>query len=124
MTGAVMTGWPPEFGGLATIPFQRWLKLAGISHNSGYALLHAGEVDSITAGFSRLIVIASWAAYIERQRSGHERDPVERAAAISAFKKSLAGRGGHQAARARERKRPVASAARREHPVVLARPSS
>jgi hypothetical protein len=82
-------------------------KITGHGHNRIYSgLLSTGEVDSyITETGRRLVVVSgssgSWEAYLERLRTGQQRDPVEKAAAQLAYKRSLKHAGARNAARAR-----------------------
>ncbi len=51
-----------------TAPVGEFRRLAGIGHSKVYELLAAGELDSITIGRRRLIVLVSYQRLIERQR--------------------------------------------------------
>ncbi len=46
-------------------PFQR---VAGIGRSQQYDLIAAGEIESVLVGRRRLIIMSSYAAYLERQR--------------------------------------------------------
>ena len=87
---------------MVTAPFALFLRLSGLGHNAGYGLVETGEVITVVSGGYRLVVMASFYDYLERRRLGVELDPVERAARIAAYKKSLGtARGAKNAARAR-----------------------
>jgi hypothetical protein len=107
----------------ATLPSFR--RLSGKGHNAIYKDLEDGEYDSVVFGTRRYIDLASYRAYVERARTGEERDPVAKLAAQRAYRKSLRGPGGRNAARARTgiRRNKGASAERGVEAVpALARP--
>jgi hypothetical protein len=83
-----------------TIPARRLSEVEGVGHNLLWRLMAGGELDSlIVGGKHRHVVIASWDTYLDRQRLGLARNPVEKAAAAASYKASLAGIGGTAAAR-------------------------
>ena len=85
-----------------TIPMRRLAEAEAVGHNVMWRLAATGEIDTIIIGGRyRHVLAASWDAYLERQRLGIERNPVERAAAAASYRQSLAGVGGRAAARAR-----------------------
>jgi hypothetical protein len=77
-------------------------RLSGKNHNRIYKDLEDGEYDSVTFGARRFIDLQSYRDYVERARTGQERDPAAKRAAQRAYQKSLRGPGGQNAARARE----------------------
>jgi hypothetical protein len=86
---------------LLQLAFRKWCELAGHGPSHGYDLLAAGEVDSIMRGGRRYIIVSSWLDYVERQRLGIERDPIEKRRAQEDYRRSAQGAGGQAAARAR-----------------------
>jgi hypothetical protein len=111
----------------ATLPNFR--KLSGKGHNAVYKDLEDGEYDSVVFGTRRYVDLASYRAYVERARTGEERDPVAKLAAQRAYRKSLRGPGGRNAARARTgigRNKGAASAERgvESAALILARPQT
>jgi hypothetical protein len=83
----------------ATLPSFR--RLSGKGHNAVYKDLADGEYESVVFGARRYVDLASYQAYVERCRTGQEREPAEKLAAIRAYRRSLRGPGGRNAARAR-----------------------
>jgi hypothetical protein len=103
----ILVAAPPLNPIICTAPMPDFGKITGYGHNRNYGLLSTGEVDSfVTETGRRLVVISgspgSWEAYVERRRTGRERDPAEKAAAILAYKQSLKHSGARNAARARD----------------------
>jgi hypothetical protein len=84
-----------------TASLPDFLRLSGKSHNAVYEDLAAGEYDSVVFGARRYIDLTSYRAYVERCRTGEERDPAAKRAAQRAYRRSLRGPGGRNAARAR-----------------------
>jgi hypothetical protein len=85
-----------------TIPARRLSEVEGVGRNTLWRLMSGGQLDSvIVGGKHRHVVVASWDDYLDRQRLGVERNPVQKAAAIASYRSSLAGVGGQAAARAR-----------------------
>jgi hypothetical protein len=103
-------------------------RLSGKGHSVIYRDLEVGEYDSVVFGARRYVDLASYQAYIERCRTGEEREPAEKLAAIRAYRRSLRGQGGRNAERARKgigRNKGAASAERGVEAVpVLARPQA
>ena len=92
---------------LYTAPVALFQRVTGLGHNSSYGLFETGEVITVVSGGYRLVLMPTWHEYLERQRLGLDLDPVERAARITAYKKSLGtARGARNAARARAAKGP------------------
>jgi hypothetical protein len=91
---------------MVTAPVSLFIRLSGLGHNASYTLFEAGEVDTVVAGGYRLVLMPSFHAYLERQRLGLDRDPVERATAVASYRRSLGiSRGARNAARARAGKK-------------------
>jgi excisionase family DNA binding protein len=51
-------------------------RLTGVGNTKTYQLLNDDEIESITVGRRRLIVLASWHAYVERHRGKPSTAPV------------------------------------------------
>jgi hypothetical protein len=58
---------------IITAPIGEFCALAGIGRSRVYELLGAGEIESITLGKRRLIIIDSYRRLIERQRAEGEK---------------------------------------------------
>jgi hypothetical protein len=52
---------------IITAPIGKFCEIAGIGMTKTYELLNSGELESVTVGKRRLIVLASWHRLIERQ---------------------------------------------------------
>jgi len=51
----------------ATVPIGRFCsEIAGIGITKAYELLNAGEIQSISIGKRRLIILSSWHRFVER----------------------------------------------------------
>jgi hypothetical protein len=112
-----------------SLSLPNFRRLTDKPHNAVYTDLAAGEYDSIVFGARRFIDLASYREYVERCRTGEQRDPAEKRAAQRAYQKSLRGPGGCAAARARgglKRNKGSVSAARGVTAAipVLSRPRS
>jgi hypothetical protein len=91
---------------IRTATMRGFEEITGYGHNKNYSLLSTGKVDSyVTETGRRLVVVSgssgSWEAYLDRLRTGQQRDPAEKAAAQLAYKLSLKHSGAANAARAR-----------------------
>ena len=75
---------------IITAPVSEFCRISGIGRTRVYELIAAGELDSITVGKRRLIVLDSYRRLIERQRG----TPAERPAASPPPRKGAAARGG------------------------------
>lgn len=51
------------------VSMKEFQRLLGIKHDSAYALIHAGEVESIKLGKSRRVIYASIVQLIERRKA-------------------------------------------------------
>jgi hypothetical protein len=60
---------------IITAPVREFCALSGLGRTRVYELIGAGELDSITIGKRRLIVIESYRKLIERQRAAGQRFP-------------------------------------------------
>jgi hypothetical protein len=54
---------------IITAPVGEFCRLSGLGRTRVYELIGAGELDSITIGKRRLVVIESYRKLIERQRA-------------------------------------------------------
>lgn len=52
-----------------TAPVREFCRLSGLGHTSVYDLIRRGELESITVGRRRLIILASYHRLIERRRA-------------------------------------------------------
>lgn len=52
-----------------TIPIARFVAATGVDRNKLYALIYAGEIESVLVGRKRLIIMRSWYDYLDRLRS-------------------------------------------------------
>lgn len=75
---------------IITAPVGEFCRISGIGRTRVYELIAAGDLDSITVGKRRLIVLDSYRRLIERQRG----TPTERPAASPPPQKRAAARGG------------------------------
>jgi hypothetical protein len=75
---------------IITAPVGEFCRISGIGRTRVYELIAAGDLDSITVGKRRLIVLDSYRRLIERQRG----TPAERPAASRPPQKRAAARGG------------------------------
>ena len=71
-----------------TKPFIPFWGDLGVSNSKGYDIVRQGEVDTVMVAGRRHVVIASWEAYIERQRLGIDRAPEERQRAIEYYERT------------------------------------
>jgi hypothetical protein len=75
---------------IITAPVGEFCRISGIGRTRVYELIAAGDLDSITVGKRRLIVLDSYRRLIERQRGAR----AERPAASPPPHKRAAARGG------------------------------
>jgi hypothetical protein len=73
-----------------TKPFTSWYRDEGFSRHKGARLLASGEVDSLNVMARRHVVWQSYLDYLERQRTGRQRDPVEKERAAREYRASAA----------------------------------
>jgi hypothetical protein len=73
-----------------SMPQAVFRKVEHIGRNKLDGLFRTGEVDSVVIGErTRHVILGSWRAYVARQMAGTERDPVEKARAIEAYRASV-----------------------------------
>jgi hypothetical protein len=71
-----------------TKPILQFFREENLSSNKGYGLLRAGHVDSLMVEGRRVILLSSWADYLERQRRGLPRDPHDQARAVAEYRRT------------------------------------
>jgi hypothetical protein len=80
----------PCFTNVVTAAQRPFCERHGISLSMLTRLFSEGEVDSVVIGGRfRHVILKSWYDYIERRRTGRQRDPVEKKAAALAYRASV-----------------------------------
>jgi hypothetical protein len=79
----------PDLGNAVTAPQRPFCEAQGISLSMLTHLFARGELDSITIGRFRFVILASWDDYVRRRQLGLERDPAEREAAAARYRGSV-----------------------------------
>lgn len=59
----------PDLDALITTTIRRFCELSGISRSKVYELLDEGSLESVYVGGRRLVLIASYRAFIDHQRA-------------------------------------------------------
>ena len=60
---------------IITAPISEFCQLSGLGRTRVYELIGTGDLDSITVGKRRLVIIDSYRRLIERQRAAGQKFP-------------------------------------------------
>jgi hypothetical protein len=66
----------PTNSDIITATIRDFSRISGLGNTSIYQLLNDGEIESVTSGRRRLILIASYHQYLDRQRGTPAAAPV------------------------------------------------
>jgi hypothetical protein len=66
----------PANSDIITAPVREFSRISGLGTTSIYKLLNDGEIESVTSGRRRLILIESYHRYLDRQRGTPVAAPV------------------------------------------------
>jgi len=61
---------------IVTASIQNFIRISGLGNTTTYKLLNEGEIDSVTVGRRRLILMDSYFQYLDRQRGTPAASPA------------------------------------------------
>jgi hypothetical protein len=64
------------YNDIITAPVREFSRISGLGTTSIYKLLNDGEIESVTSGRRRLVLIDSYHRYLDRQRGTPAAAPV------------------------------------------------
>ena len=78
MTAVVFAGIGAVEPGAITVTIQKFIEISGLSNTTVYAMLNRAELEAVTIGRRRLIILASYWRLLDRKRGTPAEKPLAR----------------------------------------------